>query len=59
MLISILVYIESSGASQDQAVEAVRDTFLTVIKEWVQPFAPAMTYSEQQVTSSGTKFPVE
>lgn len=59
MLILILVYIESSGASQDQAVEAVRDTFLTVIKEWVQPFAPAMTYNEQQVTSSGIKFPVK
>ncbi|GKZ87066.1 hypothetical protein CBS63078_1925 [Aspergillus niger] len=55
----VKIYIESSGASQDQAVEAVRDTFLTVIKEWVQPFAPGMTYNEQQVTSSGTKFQVK
>ncbi|OOF95967.1 hypothetical protein ASPCADRAFT_47888 [Aspergillus carbonarius ITEM 5010] len=55
----VKVYIESSGSSRDQAAEAVRDTFLTVLKEWVEPFAPSMAYSKQQITSSGTVFQVE
>lgn len=51
-----LVYIESCGASRDQAVAAVCDTLSTVVEEWVRPFAPSMTYSKQLPTSSGHVF---
>ncbi|PYH97041.1 phosphoglucomutase [Aspergillus ellipticus CBS 707.79] len=55
----VKVYIESSGASREEAVDAVRDTFLTVLNEWVQPFAPSMTSHKQQTTSSGHVFKVD
>ncbi|PWY90993.1 phosphoglucomutase [Aspergillus heteromorphus CBS 117.55] len=55
----VKVYIESSGSSRDQAVAAVHDTFLTVLKEWVRPFASPMTWNEQQTTSSGHVFKVD
>jgi phosphoglucomutase len=53
LLITLLVYIESCGASHAQAVDAVCDTFRTVLKEWIQPFAPSMSYSKNLPTSSG------
>ncbi|KAL3477812.1 hypothetical protein BJX99DRAFT_269685 [Aspergillus californicus] len=46
-------YIESCGSSREQAIDAVCDTLKTVIKEWIQPFAPSFTYSKQLPTSSG------
>ncbi|KAL2816798.1 hypothetical protein BDW59DRAFT_136292 [Aspergillus cavernicola] len=46
-------YIESCGSSREQATDAVCDTLKTVIKEWIQPFAPLLTYSKQLPTSSG------
>ncbi|KAF4207218.1 hypothetical protein CNMCM8980_006236 [Aspergillus fumigatiaffinis] len=49
----VKVYIESCGASHAQAVDAVCDTFRTVLKEWIQPFAPSMSYSKNLPTSSG------
>ncbi|KAF9891745.1 Phosphoglucomutase-3 [Aspergillus nanangensis] len=39
-----------------EAVEAVCDALLAVLTEWVQPFAPTMTYSKQMPTSSGHIF---
>ncbi|EAW23881.1 phosphoribomutase PRM15 [Aspergillus fischeri NRRL 181] len=49
----VKVYIESCGASHAQAVDAVCDTFRTVLKEWIRPFAPSMSYSKILPTSSG------
>ncbi|KAL4920974.1 hypothetical protein BDW62DRAFT_175655 [Aspergillus aurantiobrunneus] len=46
-------YIESCGVSSKQATDAVCDTLRAVIKEWVLPFAPSLTYSKQLPTSSG------
>jgi phosphoglucomutase len=47
------VYIESCGPSREEAVQAVCDTWLTVMKEWIQPFTPSMTCSKELPTSSG------
>ncbi|KAL5360290.1 hypothetical protein BJX96DRAFT_150048 [Aspergillus floccosus] len=52
----VKLYIESCGASREQAVSAVCDAFLAVLEQWVQPFAPTMTYSKQMPTSSGHVF---
>lgn len=52
------VYVESCGASREQAVDAVCNAFLAVLKEWVVPFAPSMTYSRQMPTSSGHVFQI-
>ncbi|EAU33465.1 conserved hypothetical protein [Aspergillus terreus NIH2624] len=52
----VKLYIESCGASREQAVAAVCDAFLAVLEQWVQPFAPTMTYSKQMPTSSGHLF---
>ncbi|KAL4799785.1 hypothetical protein BDV19DRAFT_236633 [Aspergillus venezuelensis] len=46
-------YIESCGSSNKQAIDAVCDTLRAVIKEWIQPYAPLLTYSKQLNTSSG------
>ncbi|KAJ5639437.1 uncharacterized protein N7484_007299 [Penicillium longicatenatum] len=46
-------YIESCGASRDNAVKAVCETFLTILTEWVQKYTPSMTHSSQLPTSSG------
>ncbi|KAL4819312.1 hypothetical protein BDW67DRAFT_173664 [Aspergillus spinulosporus] len=46
-------YIESCGSSKQQAIDAVCDTLRTVVNEWIQPFAPSLTYSKQLPTSSG------
>ncbi|OJJ56839.1 hypothetical protein ASPSYDRAFT_59311 [Aspergillus sydowii CBS 593.65] len=46
-------YIESCGSSSQQATDAVCDTLRAVIKEWIQPFAPQLTYNKQLSTSSG------
>ncbi|KAA8647207.1 phosphoribomutase PRM15 [Aspergillus tanneri] len=54
----VKVYIESCGASREQATDAVCDTFLAVLKEWIHPFAPSMTYSKQLPTSSGHVYAV-
>ncbi|KAE8145625.1 hypothetical protein BDV25DRAFT_164234 [Aspergillus avenaceus] len=54
----VKLYIESCSASRDQAVDAVCKTFLTVLKEWVLPFAPTMTYSKEMPTSSGHLFQI-
>ncbi|KAH8423354.1 phosphoribomutase PRM15 [Aspergillus melleus] len=54
----VKVYIESCGASREQATTAVCDTFLAVLKEWIQPSAPSMTYSKQLPTSSGHVYTV-
>ncbi|RAH65978.1 phosphoribomutase PRM15 [Aspergillus aculeatinus CBS 121060] len=55
----VKIYIESSGTSRDETVRAVSDTFLAVLKEWVQPFAPSMTYSKELPTSSGHIYRLE
>ncbi|KAL4895547.1 phosphoglucomutase [Aspergillus ambiguus] len=52
----VKLYIESCGASREQAVDAVCDAFLAVLEQWVLPFAPSMTYSKQMPTSSGHVF---
>ncbi|KAL2003265.1 hypothetical protein VTN02DRAFT_4475 [Thermoascus thermophilus] len=52
----VKLYIESCSASREEAVSAVCDTFSAVLKEWVRPFAPKMTYSPQMTTSSGHIF---
>ncbi|KAJ5198019.1 uncharacterized protein N7498_007136, partial [Penicillium cinerascens] len=52
-------YIESCGASRDDAVQAVCDTFTTILKEWVQRYTPSMTHNAQLPTSSGYIFNVE
>ncbi|KAB8075408.1 hypothetical protein BDV29DRAFT_172161 [Aspergillus leporis] len=49
----VKLYVESCGASRDQAVDAVCNAFLAVLKEWVLPYAPSMTYSKHMPTSSG------
>ncbi|KAE8356580.1 phosphoglucomutase [Aspergillus coremiiformis] len=54
----VKLYIESCGASREQAVDAVCNAFLAVLKEWVLPFAPSMTYSKQMPTSSGHVFQI-
>ncbi|KAF7585597.1 Phosphoglucomutase-2 [Aspergillus hancockii] len=54
----VKLYVESCGASRDQAVDAVCNAFLAVLKEWVLPFAPSMTYSKQMPTSSGHVFQI-
>ncbi|KAJ5918119.1 hypothetical protein N7454_010494 [Penicillium verhagenii] len=46
-------YIESCGASRDNAVKAVCETFVTILTEWVQKYTPSMTHSNQLPTSSG------
>ncbi|KAJ6114713.1 hypothetical protein N7486_000491 [Penicillium sp. IBT 16267x] len=46
-------YIESCGASRDNAVKAVCGTFLTILTQWVQKYTPSMTHSSQLPTSSG------
>ncbi|KAJ5572909.1 hypothetical protein N7450_009893, partial [Penicillium hetheringtonii] len=46
-------YIESHGDSREAAVKTVCDTFITILKEWVERYAPSMTYSKQLPTSSG------
>ncbi|KAL4785942.1 hypothetical protein BJX76DRAFT_323099 [Aspergillus varians] len=46
-------YIESCGSSGPQAVNTVCDTLRAVIKEWIEPFGPLLTYSKQLSTSSG------
>ncbi|KAL4881071.1 hypothetical protein BJY04DRAFT_189816 [Aspergillus karnatakaensis] len=46
-------YIESCGSSREQAIDAVCDTLRAVIKEWIEPFSPLLTYSKQLPTSSG------
>ncbi|KAL3488529.1 hypothetical protein BJX62DRAFT_227296 [Aspergillus germanicus] len=46
-------YIESCGASREQAIDAVCDTLRAVLKEWIQPFSPSLTYNKQLPTSSG------
>lgn len=55
----VKVYIESCYPSRDEAVSAVCDVLLAVLREWVQPFAPTMTHSKQMSTSSGHIFTVE
>lgn len=52
----VKLYIESCNASREEAVSAVCDTFSAVLKEWIRPFAPEMTYSRQIPTSSGHIF---
>ncbi|KAL5343398.1 hypothetical protein BJX70DRAFT_167731 [Aspergillus crustosus] len=52
-------YIESCGSSREQATEAVCDTLRAVIKEWIQPFAPLLTYSKTLPTSSGYTFELD
>ncbi|KAE8159332.1 phosphoglucomutase [Aspergillus tamarii] len=54
----VKLYVESCGASREQAVDAVCNAFLAVLKEWVLPFAPSMTYSRQMPTSSGHVFQI-
>ncbi|KAJ9204188.1 hypothetical protein DTO164E3_1950 [Paecilomyces variotii] len=54
----VKVYIESCQPSRDAAVAAVCETFSAVLKEWILPFAPTMTYSAQIPTSSGHIFKV-
>ncbi|KAL4808852.1 hypothetical protein BDV18DRAFT_167742 [Aspergillus unguis] len=46
-------YIESCSSSSQQAIQAVCDTLRAVIKEWIEPYAPSLTYSKQLSTSSG------
>ncbi|KAJ5797781.1 uncharacterized protein N7503_007077 [Penicillium pulvis] len=46
-------YIESCGASRDNAVKAVCETFLTILTEWVQKYTPSMNHSSRLPTSSG------
>lgn len=55
----LLVYIESCGASRDDAINAVCETFLTIAKEWVLKYTPSMTHSNQLSTSSGHVLHVE
>lgn len=40
-------------------MSAVCDAFLAVLNEWVEAFAPSMTYSMQLPTSSGHVFKIE
>ncbi|KAL4906672.1 hypothetical protein BDW74DRAFT_167244 [Aspergillus multicolor] len=52
-------YIESCGSSREQAIDAVCDTLRAVIKEWIEPYAPLLTYSKKLPTSSGHIFQLE
>ncbi|KAJ5289008.1 hypothetical protein N7478_002038 [Penicillium angulare] len=46
-------YIESCGDSRDNAIEAVCETFLAILKEWVLKYTPSMTHASRLFTSSG------
>ncbi|EFR02738.1 phosphoglucomutase-2 [Nannizzia gypsea CBS 118893] len=49
----VKIYIESCGASRNDAVEAVCNLLTAVLENWIKPFAPAMTYFNSMTTSSG------
>ncbi|EZF34991.1 hypothetical protein H109_05126 [Trichophyton interdigitale MR816] len=49
----VKIYIESCGASRNDAVEAVCDLLTAVVENWIKPYAPAMTYFNSMATSSG------
>ncbi|OAL65442.1 phosphoglucomutase [Trichophyton rubrum] len=49
----VKIYIESCGASRNDAVEAVCDLLTAVVENWIKPYAPAMTYFNSMTTSSG------
>lgn len=55
----MLDYIEGCSESREETLAAVCDAFLAILKEWVEPFAPAMSYSKQLPTSSGHVFNVQ
>ncbi|KAJ5725966.1 uncharacterized protein N7483_007323 [Penicillium malachiteum] len=46
-------YIESCGASCEDAVNAVCQVFKTILNNWVQVYTPTMTYDRKFPTSSG------
>lgn len=52
-------YIEGCGDSREETLDAICDAFLAILKEWVEPFAPAMSYSKKFSTSSGHVFNVQ
>ena len=52
------VYIESCRDSREEAVKAACDAFLAVLKEWIEPYAPTLTYSSPLTSSSGYVFNV-
>ncbi|KZZ97116.1 Alpha-D-phosphohexomutase, alpha/beta/alpha I/II/III [Ascosphaera apis ARSEF 7405] len=54
----VKLYIESSASNSEDASRNVSQTFLTVLDEWVKPFAPSMTYAPKQTTSSGHSFTI-
>ena len=56
---SIIDYIEGCGSSREKTLDAICDAFLAILKEWVEPFAPDMSYSKQLSTSSGHVFNVQ
>ncbi|KAL1962327.1 hypothetical protein VTN77DRAFT_9818 [Rasamsonia byssochlamydoides] len=45
-------YIESWINDKDEAIKAVCDTFTTILKQWIRPFAPTMTHKKEFLTSS-------
>ncbi|KAI5302349.1 dihydrolipoamide dehydrogenase precursor [Ascosphaera pollenicola] len=54
----VKLYIESSASTSEEASRNVSQAFLTVLAEWVKPFAPSMTYAPKQTTSSGHSFTI-
>ncbi|OAX79660.1 hypothetical protein ACJ72_06018 [Emergomyces africanus] len=54
----IKIYIESCSGSRDEAVKAVCDVFLAILKDWIEPYAPGVKCAERIVTSSGYVFVV-
>ncbi|KAK2759859.1 Phosphoglucomutase-3 [Arachnomyces sp. PD_36] len=54
----VKIYIESCRDSREDAAKTVCDVFLAVLKDWIEPYAPSLTYSPKLVSSSGFVFNV-
>ncbi|EPS26759.1 hypothetical protein PDE_01698 [Penicillium oxalicum 114-2] len=52
-------YIECCSDSREDAVKSVCEAFFTILKEWVQQYAPSMAYSNELSTSSGSTLLVD